>query len=328
MEEATRTAFGKALTEFAEEFPELVTVDADLAGSTKTKDFAQKHPTRAFNVGISEQDLIGTAAGLAIAGFRPFACSFAMFATGRAWEQIRNTVCTSHLPVCIVGSHAGILTGEDGETHQSLEDVALLRSLPPMKIFSPADSVETRAFVYHILKNEKGPCYLRLGRENVPVIFPANEVFDIGKVRVLATGTDLTIFATGPVVHAALAAATKLAVQGVSATVVNVSVLKPLDSAGVIAELKKTKKCITAEDHSIIGGLGSAVAEIIAENGLETRLLRIGMKTFGESGTPLDLYEKYGFDADGIMDRALAFVKPPANNSLDDDNKGGDDDAF
>lgn len=309
MEEATRTAFGKALLEFADQYPEMVTVDADLAGSTKTKEFAKKYPKRAFNVGISEQDLIGTGAGLAIAGKKPFVASFAVFATGRGWEQIRNTVCTSNLPVTIVGSHAGILTGEDGETHQALEDVAILRSIPNIKIYSPADSTETRAIVEHILKKEHGPVYLRLGRENVPVLFPENEKFQVGKVQILTEGKEIVIFTTGAVVHRALVACGKLESVGIKATLVNVSCLKPLDEAGVIEILQKNRLSVTIEDHSVIGGLGSAVSEVIADNGLGVKNLRLGMHTFGESGTPDDLYMKFGFDADGIMEQVRFFVE-------------------
>ncbi len=309
MEEATRSAFGKAIVEFADQFPEMVTVDADLAGSTKTKEFAKKYPNRAFNVGISEQDLIGTGAGLAIAEKKPFVCSFAIFVTGRGWEQIRNTVCTSNLPVVIVGSHAGILTGEDGETHQALEDVAILRSIPNIKIYSPADSVETRAIVQHILKKEHGPCYLRLGRQKVPVIFEEKTKFDIGKVNILRDGKEVVIFATGAVVHRALAGAGKLEAMGIKPTVVNVSALNPVDEKGIKKILSNNKFAISVEDHSVTGGLGSAVSEIIADNGIGTKLLRLGMKTFGESGTPEDLYMKYGLDADGIMEQVRFFIE-------------------
>lgn len=309
MEEATRNAFGKAILEFADKFPEIVTVDADLSGSTKTQDFAKKYPDRAFNVGISEQDLIGTAAGLAIAGKRPFACSFAIFATGRCWEQIRNTVCTSDLPVVIVGSHAGILTGEDGETHQALEDVAILRSIPNIKIFAPADSAETRLVVKHILENEKCPCYLRLGREKVPIIFKENENLVVGKAKVLSEGNSLAILASGPMVHKAMVVADKLKEQKIYAEVLNITTLKPIDSETIINSLQKSNIAITAEDHSIIGGLGSAVAEIIAENNINTKLLRIGMKTFGESGTPEDLYVKFGLDAKGLFLQITEFIK-------------------
>ncbi|MCT4592033.1 MAG: transketolase family protein [Candidatus Gracilibacteria bacterium] len=309
MEEATRNAFGKAILEFSKDHPEIVTIDADLSGSTKTQDFAKENPNKAFNVGIAEQDLIGTAAGLALSGKRPFACSFAVFATGRAWEQIRNTVCVSHLPVVVVGSHAGILTGEDGETHQALEDVAIMRVLPHMNVYSPADSTETRAIVKYILEHEKGPCYLRLGREKVPVIFNKDENFDFPKVRQLTDGNDLVIFATGSVVGQALMAANKIKEDGVNASVVNVSCLKPVDRDGIINQLKKSSKCVSCEDHSVIGGLGSIVSDIIAEEGIDSRILKIGMHGFGESGTPYDLYAKYGLDAEGIYEKIKQFLK-------------------
>jgi transketolase len=307
IEEATRSAFGKAIVELGADFPELVTIDADLAGSTKTLEFAKTYPGRAFNVGISEQDLVGTAAGLSLVGKRPFACSFAVFITGRGWEQIRNTVCTSNLPVTIVGSHAGILTGEDGETHQALEDLAVLSSIENIKIFSPADGNQTRAAVKHILTKETGPCYLRLGRANVPIIYDSPERLPIVKGDRLKTGTDLTILATGAVVHHALAALEKLERSNISAEVINLCCLKPIDRDIIIKSLTKTKKAVTIEDHSITGGLGSRVAEIIAEENLNAHLLRIGMHGFGESGTPRDLYAKFGLDAEGIYQQILSF---------------------
>ena len=305
-EEATREAFGRAILQLAEKFPEIVTLDADLSGSLKTKAFAEKFPSRAFNVGISEQDLIGTAAGLAIAGKRPFACSFAIFVTGRGWEQIRNTVCTSSLPVTIVGSHAGILTGEDGETHQALEDVAILRSIENIKIFSPSDGVETFAMVKHILEKEKGPCYLRLGRKKLPYVFTEKEDFSFPKIKTLIKGEKITIFATGPLVNIGIQVAKKLKKENIKPSLINVSCLKPIDEKGIIKELKKTKFCVTLEDHSITGGLGSIIAEIIAENNISSKLKRIGMKSFGESGTPSDLYLKFGLDSESIFQKIKA----------------------
>jgi transketolase len=307
MKIATRTAFGAALENLGEKFPKLCTVDADLSGSTKTGKFAKKFPDRAFNVGIAEQNLIGFSAGLAVAGWRPFACSFAIFATGRGWEQIRNTVATSNLPVTIVGSHAGILTGEDGETHQSLEDFAVLRAIPNLKIFCPADGVETEKLVEHILQNETGPVYLRLSRADLPVIFDEKTKFDFAKIKFLPTKEiqnpkcRVAVFATGALLNSVLAAAEKLAEKKIAVSIFNVCQISPLDSAGVLRAAANCDFAVSAEDHSVCGGLGSAISEVFAENAVDKKLIRIGMRGFGESGTPQDLYEKYGFDAVGIF---------------------------
>ena len=315
MEQATRAAFGQALEKLGEDFPEIVTVDADLAGSTGTKAFAGKFPERAFNVGISEQDLIGTAAGLAVSGKRPFACSFAVFATGRGWEQIRNTVCTSNLPVTIVGTHAGILTGEDGETHQALEDLAILRPLENLKIFSPADGVETKACVKHILENESGPVYLRLGRQKTPILFSENEQFDFSKLKVLRefqmknARKKAVAFATGSLVANALVAADKLKGEQIDLQVVNVCCVKPLAKNEIFKCVQGCDFCVTCEDHSVFGGLGGAICEILAERGTGKRVLRIGMQGFGESGTTQDLFEKFGFDGQGIFEKIVKFSK-------------------
>ena len=309
MKIATRTAFGEALVELAEKYPEIVTIDADLAGSLKTGAFAKAHPERAFNVGIAEQNLIGTAAGLALAGKIPFACSFAVFSTGRPWEQIRNSVAYPKLNVKIVGSHAGILTGEDGATHQALEDLALMRVLPNMQVFCPADANETKAVMREIVKI-KGPCYLRLGREGVPLIYPENYKFTVGKGDLLQTGTKATLIATGSVVGYALQAVLKLKNEdGIEIELINMASIKPIDEDLIVKSAQKTGLVITAEDHQIAGGLGGAVAEVLAEK-YPARLYRIGMQDqFGESGTPEDLYAKYGFDAEGIYGKLKEILK-------------------
>lgn len=295
---ATRAAFGEALLEIGREQENIVALDADLQGSTKTGAFAKEFPNRAFDIGIAEQGLVTTAAGLAIAGKKPFACTFAAFLTGRAYDQIRTSVAISELPVVLAGSHAGILTGEDGATHQALEDIGLMRALHNMVVLHPADAEETKACVRYAAQSEN-PVYLRLGRSGVPVIFEEKTAFDIGKVRELTKGTDITVFATGPLVASALIAAKKLEKE-ISVRVVNVSCISPLDVEGVKKALQGVKKVITAEDHSIKNGLGSAIAEVMAEEGLGIPLYRHGMHTFGESGSGADLYKKYKFDAEGM----------------------------
>lgn len=295
---ATRAAFGEALLEVGREQENVVAIDADLQGSTKTGAFAKEFPNRAFDIGIAEQGLVTTAAGLAIAGKKPFACTFAAFLTGRAYDQIRTAVAISEIPVVLAGSHAGILTGEDGATHQALEDIGLMRALPGMVVLHPADAAETKACVRYAANCEH-PVYLRLGRSGVPVIFEENTKFEIGKVKELNEGTDVVVFATGPLVGASLMAAKKLEKE-ISVKVVNVSCISPLDVEGVTKALQGAKKVITAEDHSINNGLGSAIAEVMAENGCAVPLYRHGMRKFGESGNGGDLYAKYRFDAEGM----------------------------
>lgn len=306
---ATRSAFGEALVELSEQYTDIVTIDADLAGSLKTNAFAKAHPKRAFNIGIAEQNLIGTAAGMAIAGKIPFACSFAVFSSGRPWEQIRNSVAYPNLNVKVVGSHAGILTGEDGATHQALEDIALMRVLPNMKVFCPADANETKSVMRAIVK-DKGPCYLRLGRDGVPIIYDNNYEFKIGKGDIIRPGKDATVIATGSLVGYAFQAIRRLKdEQNLDIELINMASIKPIDEEMIIASAKKTGLVITAEDHQIAGGLGGAVAEVLSEKH-PTRLHRIGMNDqFGESGTPGDLYTKYGFGADGLYDQIKKIVQ-------------------
>lgn len=297
MSKSTREAFGEELVLLGEECNNIVTIDADLSSSTKTKDFAKKFPNRALNVGISEQDLVTTATGLVIAGKKVFACTFAAFLTGRAYDQIRTSVAISNIPVCLVGSHAGILTGEDGATHQSLEDIGLMRALENIYVLQPADEFETKFFVREIIKKNL-PVYLRLGRAGVENIFSHNTGFEFGKVKKIKDGNDIVIFATGALVHHCLEASKE---SEKSVKVVNVSCLSPIDEEGILESIKDCKVVITAEDHSIKNGLGSIVSEIMAENTVGKKLHRIGMRKFGESGKPEELYKKYGFDKDGIL---------------------------
>ncbi|MBN1494352.1 transketolase family protein [Candidatus Peregrinibacteria bacterium] len=298
---ATREAFGAAILKFGGKFKNVIVLDADLASSLKTQKFAQIYPERYLNFGIAESNMVTAAAGMAIRGKVPFACSFAIFATGRAWEFIRNAVCYPNLNVKIVGSHAGVLTGEDGATHQALEDIAIMRAIPNMKVICPADANEAYLAVEEIIK-DFGPTYLRLGRASLPVIYDSSHKFKIGYADILTFGEDICIFATGPLVHSCLEAAKKLKERDIHTTVVNISTIKPLDEKLVIDCAKKCKIIVTAEDHQITGGLGSAVMEVLSEN-YPKQVHRIGMEKFGESGKPEDLYKKYGLDAEGVYSR-------------------------
>ena len=301
MQVATRTAFGEALVELGVRYDDIVVLDADLSGSTKTASFGKKFPDRFFNVGIAEQDLIGTAGGLAIAGKNVFAASFAMFLIGRAYDQIRNTIVYSKLNVKLVGSHAGILTGEDGATHQMLEDISLMRGLEGMIVLQPADAEETRQMVA-FLSTYNGPAYLRLGRADVNVIYSSsNYSFALGKADTLMSGNDICVMATGALVQESISAATKLKQDKISVEVINMSSLMPIDRDAIEDAAKRFKTIVTIEDHSITGGLGSVVAEVMAETPTGARLKRLGMNGFGESGTPEDLYLKYGFDSDSLV---------------------------
>lgn len=290
---ATREAYGKALLVLGAENPNVVVLDADLSKSTKTADFAKKYPERFFNMGIAEANLLGTAAGLAAAGKIPFASTFAIFAVGRAFEQIRNSIAYPKLNVKIAATHSGITVGEDGGSHQAIEDVAIMRAVPNMVVLVPADGEETRQVVLAAAQY-KGPVYIRMGRLDVPLLFDDEYQFEIGKANVLKEGTDVAIIANGVMVSMALEAAAELADQGVSASVVNVASVKPLDEETIVRIAKITKAVVTAEEHNIIGGLGSAVAEVLGEK-QPTPMVRVGLKdTFGESGRPLELLEKYG----------------------------------
>jgi len=296
---ATRDAYGDALVNLGKKRSDVVVLDADLSGSTKTGKFAKAYPDRFFNVGIAEQDMIGTAAGLSIAGKLPFASTFAVFATGRAWEQVRQSVCYPNLNVKIVASHAGITVGEDGGSHQSVEDIALMRVLPHMTVIVPADGPETLQVIEAVAEH-KGPCYVRVGRNKVPTLFGEDYKFKIGKAHVFSTGKDATIIGTGLMVAEALKARDILKSEGIDAGVINMSTIKPIDADTTIAAAKQSGAIVTAEEHSIIGGLGSAVAEVLAERA-PVPLVRIGVKdTFGTSGDQEGLLKHYGMSANDI----------------------------
>ncbi|NPV27802.1 MAG: transketolase family protein [Firmicutes bacterium] len=297
---ATREAYGKALVKLGEKYRDLVVLDADLAKSTKTADFAKVYPERFFDMGIAEQNMMATAAGLAAAGKIPFASTFAVFATGRAYDQVRNSIAYPRLNVKIGASHAGITVGEDGGSHQSIEDIALMRVLPNMTVIVPADAVETEQAVAAAVEID-GPVYLRLGRLAVPVIYDQEYRFTFGQAVCLRSGREAAIIATGIMVAEALEAANILAERGIEITVLNVHTIKPLDVETIVAVARETGAVVTAEEHSVIGGLGSAVAEVLIEN-YPVPMKRVGvMDRFGESGTPGELMEKYGLTATHLV---------------------------
>lgn len=307
IKKATREGFGEAIKEIGKD-KKIVVLDADLSGSTKSVKFKEKYPDRFFNMGIAEQDLVGTAAGLAASGKVPFACSFAVFITGNAYAQIRLHAGISHLNIKLVGSHAGILTGEDGASHQSLEDISMMRCIPGMTVIQPSDFVETIQATKAIAKYS-GPVYLRLGRGKVPIIHKENYKFEIGKADLLKEGKDITLFATGALVPEALAAAETLSKKGIEAEVINIHTIKPLDKKTILQSVKKTGKVITCEDHNIIGGLGTAIEEVLSEN-YPCLVNKIGMKdSFGESGKPEELYTKYGLNSDNIIETVQKVIQ-------------------
>ncbi len=305
---ATRDSYGNALVECGKENPNIVVLDADLAEATKTGIFKNAFPERHIDCGIAECNMVGIAAGLASTGKIPFVSSFAMFAAGRAFEQIRNSVGYPHLNVKIGATHAGISVGEDGATHQCNEDIALMRTIPGMVVINPSDDVEAKAAVKAAVEHE-GPVYLRFGRLAAPVINDRPDYkFELGKGVVLREGKDVTIVATGLCVGEALAAADKLAADGISAKVINIHTIKPLDEELIIAAAKETGKVVTVEEHSIIGGLGSAVCDCLCANA-PTPVLKIGVNdVYGESGPAVKLIAKYGLDAEGIYTKVKAFV--------------------
>lgn len=306
---ATRESYGQALATLGTEFDDVVVLDADLAAATKTGVFKKAHPERFIDCGIAESNMIGVAAGLATTGKVPFASSFAMFAAGRAFEQVRNSVGYPHLNVKIGATHAGISVGEDGATHQCNEDIALMRTIPGMVVISPSDDVEAKAAVRAAYKHQ-GPVYLRFGRLPVPVINDRPDYhFEIGKGVVLREGKDLTIVTTGLPVSSCLEVANKLSEEGIEAKVINIHTIKPLDEDLVVAAAKETGKVVTVEEHSIIGGLGSAVCEVLAEKA-PTKVMKIGVNdTFGESGPGVELVKKYGLDTESIYNRIKEFLK-------------------
>lgn len=304
---ATRLGYGQALADLGGKY-DFCVLDADLSKSTMTDLFRQQYPDRFYNCGIAEQNMMSTAAGIATTGIPVFASTFAMFAAGRAYEQVRNSIAYPELNVKIGASHAGITVGEDGATHQCCEDIALMRTLPGMNIICPADFTEAYLATEAALKID-GPVYLRLGRLNVPVIFDmATHKFEFGKAAVIADGADVAIFATGVMVAAAIEARAALSAEGIDAAVVNFSTIKPLDEKAIIHFASKCGKIVTAEEHSIIGGLGSAVAEVIAEK-QPAKLSRLGMNDeFGRSGKAAELLDVFGLNAEGIVKKVRGIV--------------------
>lgn len=305
---ATRDSYGNALAELGTAHENVVVLDADLAAATKTGVFKKAHPERFIDCGIAESNMMGVAAGLAAAGKVPFASSFAMFAAGRAFEQIRNSIGYPKLNVKIGATHAGISVGEDGATHQCNEDIALMRTIPGMVVINPSDDVEARAAVKAAYEHV-GPVYMRFGRLAVPVINDREDYkFELGKGVVLREGKDLTIVATGLPVSNCLEAAEKLAADGIDAKVINIHTIKPLDEELIVEAAKATGKVVTVEEHSVIGGLGSAVCDVLSEKAL-TQVMKIGINdTYGESGPALELIAKYGLDTESIYQKIKAFV--------------------
>lgn len=306
---ATRDSYGNALAELGKEHENLVVLDADLAAATKTGVFKKAYPERFIDCGIAEANMTGVAAGLSTCGKVPFISSFAMFVAGRAFEQVRNSIGYPHLNMKIGATHAGITVGEDGATHQCNEDIALMRTIPGMVIINPADDVEARAAVKAAYEYE-GPVYLRFGRLALPIIHNESSYkFEIGKGEILRDGKDVTIVATGAMVSNSLEAAEKLAADGIEAKVINIHTIKPLDEELVVAAAKETGKVVTVEEHSVIGGLGSAVCDTLAQKA-PTQVMKIGMNdTFGESGPAVELLKKYKLDAESIYEKIKNFVK-------------------
>ena len=306
---ATRDSYGEELVKLGAEHEDIVVLDADLAEATRSGEFQKVYPDRFIDCGIAEENMMGVAAGLAAAGKVPFASSFAMFAVGRAYEQIRNSIGYPHMNVKIGASHAGISVGEDGATHQCIEDIALMRMIPGMVVINPSDYIEARAAVRAAYEYE-GPVYMRFGRLAVPILNDRPDYkFELGKGVVLREGKDLTIFATGLPVYNCLEAAERLAAEdGIDAQVINIHTIKPIDEELIVAAAEKTGKIVTVEEHSVIGGLGSAVCDVLSEKA-PTRVMKIGINdTFGESGPALELLKKYGLDTDGIYEKIKTFI--------------------
>jgi transketolase len=301
--EHTRTAYGEALVEAGRLNEEIVVLDADLSGSTKTALFGRAFPDRFFQIGISEADMMGTAAGLAASGRLPFVSTFAIFAAGRGWEQIRNSIAAPNLSVRICPTHGGISVGEDGSSHQCTEDLALMRVIPNMSVLVPADAVETRSMVRFLAGEHPGPVYMRLGRPKFPVVLPDDYAFRFGRAHTLREGDDVALIACGQMVAVALDTAELLAGRGVAARVINMSTIKPVDADTVLAAARETRGSVTLEEHSIVGGLGGAVAEVLAESH-PARLIRIGVRDrFGTSGPPDDLFRLYNMTPESVDER-------------------------
>ena len=297
---ATRQSYGEALVELGASHPELVVMDADLSGSTKTGMFAKAYPDRFFNMGIAEQGMYATAAGLALSGKTVCASTFAMFAAGRAYEIIRNSIGYTKATVKICATHAGITVGEDGASHQTFEDIALMRNIPGMTVLNPSDDVSAKKLIAKAVEME-GPCYIRLGRAAVPVFYDDSVELEIGKGIQLRDGKDVTIIATGIMISEAMAAAETLAADGIDARVVDIHTIKPIDEEIIIKAAQETGAIVTAEEHSVIGGLGSAVSEVVVKNA-PVKMAFVGQNdTYGESGKPDELKAKYGMNADAIV---------------------------
>ncbi len=305
---SVRSAYGKALVELGKENKDIVVLDADLSCSTQTQLFAKEFPDRFFNVGIAEQDLITTASGLACTGKIPFVSTFAVFASGRAWEQVRNTVCYSNLNVKIAATHGGITVGEDGASHQALEDISLMRSIPNMMVIIPADEKETQQAIKYVA-NHKGPAYVRISRGNLPDIVGEDYNFNPYKAVIMKEGTDITLITNGETLVETIDCAKILEEKGIKAEVINMPVVKPIDAETIIKSAKKTNRVITIENHSIIGGLGSAVCEVLSEN-YPVKVTRIGTNDeFGQSGTAKELMAHYGLNCEKLTEKITGLLK-------------------
>ena len=297
---ATRQSYGETLEKLGEKYSDIVVLDADLATATKTINFAKKFPERFFDMGIAEANMMSTAAGMATIGKVPFASTFAVFAAGRSYDQIRNSICYPNLNVKICATHSGITVGEDGATHQMLEDISMMRTLPNIKVLSPADDIETKWAIEEAYK-QKGPVYVRLSRLATPIIYNENQKFEFGKMIQIGNGIDATVFATGDVVAEAVKAKEVLAGKGIDIRVIDVHTIKPIDKEMIIKCAKETKRLISIEDHSVIGGLGSAISEVLTSK-YPARLERIGIEdVFGRSGKAEELMDFYGLNADRIV---------------------------
>jgi len=297
---ATRQSYGEALKQLGKENENIVVLDADLSTATKTEIFAKEFPDRFFDMGIAEQDMIGTAAGFATCGKIPYASTFAVFAAGRAYDQIRNSICYPNLNVKICATHAGVTVGEDGASHQMLEDIAMMRTIPNLQVYSPSDDTQTKYLINEISKINK-PCYVRLSRVATPIIYDENEKFELGKAKQIGEGTDATIFATGVCVSEALKAQEILAEKGINVRVIDMFTIKPIDKEIIIKCAKETTKIITIEDHNIVGGLGSCICEVLAEE-YPTKVIRLGVNDmFGKSGNAIELMNYFGIDCNAIL---------------------------
>ena len=302
-----REAFGKKLVELGSQYPNIVVLDADLSCSTQTKMFAKEYPNRFFNMGIAEQNMISTASGLALTGKIPFAATFAMFATGRTYDQIRTSVCYQKANVKIIGTHGGITVGEDGATHQALEDVSLMRGLPNMTVIVPTDCNECAQVIEFAAKHQ-GPVYIRLSRNNLPDLYPADYKFNLNKAVVLKEGKDVTIVSNGDIMSEVCNAVNMLEEKGISAELISLPVVKPLDVSTIVESAKKTGLVVTIENHSVCGGIGSAISEALSEI-YPTRVVKMGINdTFGQSGTPKDLLKHYELDANSLVNRIIGLV--------------------